>query len=174
VKLSGFTRDFQSKELPLGFWRPANLQPGDRLGLLATFDGRLMLFVNDELTVMIAFANVPWMEKLHAIVDLDGCTKAIRLVNNQGHPPLKVVHHLRRMREEEFKTAERIDLLRVRQAEIVSQEKAESKEKLAAKHREREALLAQQRERERRIYRQQPVRKPSSPKESRQPRRHAS
>lgn len=135
VKLPGVNRYFNSKELPSGNWRPADLRPGDRVGIVASFDGHLMLFVNDELVVMISFAEVPWRGKLYAIVDLDGCTKAIRLMDNEAFPTHEVTHVLSVMRENDFEKTELISDLRATEDEELKA-RAKAKQQLygAQKH----------------------------------------
>lgn len=72
--------------MPNGMFRMTDLKAGDRLGMLASYDGHLMLLVNDELRYFVPHCKIPWHEDLYAALDLDGCTKAVHLLDNNGNP----------------------------------------------------------------------------------------
>jgi len=91
AKLRGMSRYLQAHEIHQGMWRPNQLTSGDIVGLLATTDGNLMLFVNEELRYFVTCADIPWKKQICAVVDLDGCTQSIHLLDSNGTPPDKVV-----------------------------------------------------------------------------------
>lgn len=90
AKLCGKSRYFQEAELPMGMWRPRELECGDIVGLFVTCDGHMMLFVNEQLRYFVPHCNVPWSKRLYAVVDLDGCTQAVHILNTNGFPSIKV------------------------------------------------------------------------------------
>jgi hypothetical protein len=84
VKICGLDRNLQDWEMPQGTWRPAQLQQGDVVGLQVTCDGHMLLFVNEQLRCIVRDTGIPWKEQMCAVVDLDGCTRSIHLVGNNG------------------------------------------------------------------------------------------
>mmetsp|Transcript_11583 Transcript_11583/g.26417 ORF Transcript_11583/g.26417 Transcript_11583/m.26417 type:complete len:374 (-) Transcript_11583:77-1198(-) len=86
AKFCGNTRFFQGSELPRGFWRPSELSAGDVLGLLVLAEGHMMLFVNKELRVFVRCGEISWKKPICAVVDVNGCTKTVHLMDNNGHP----------------------------------------------------------------------------------------
>jgi len=92
---SGFTTHATNS-----MWRPRNLRPGDVLGYVATPEGSLLLFVNDELVYHVRRAGVPWNVEMHATVDLDGSTKSIHLMNTKCPSP-SVLERIARIRAED-------------------------------------------------------------------------
>lgn len=98
TKCCGKTTLLKGRHLPRGMWKPAVLEPGDTIGVLSPPDGRLMLFVNGILRYDVEGCNVPWgTHHLRAAVDLDGCTKAVHLLDSNGVPPPRVVQESRRV-----------------------------------------------------------------------------
>jgi len=91
AKLRGMSRYLQVHEIHQGMWRPSELKSGDILGLLVTTDGNLLLFVNEELRYFVTCGDVPWKKPLCAVVDLDGCTQSVHLLDSDGTPPEKVL-----------------------------------------------------------------------------------
>eukprot|EP00747_Dinoflagellata_sp_TGD_P162800 gnl/TRDRNA2_/TRDRNA2_180793_c0_seq1.p1 gnl/TRDRNA2_/TRDRNA2_180793_c0~~gnl/TRDRNA2_/TRDRNA2_180793_c0_seq1.p1 ORF type:complete len:386 (-),score=61.62 gnl/TRDRNA2_/TRDRNA2_180793_c0_seq1:103-1260(-) len=79
AKLQGESRLLRGSELPLGMWRPRQLRVGDVVGLLATEESGLMLFVNEKLHYNCQSCGFPVRGVYHAVVDLDGCTKSLHL-----------------------------------------------------------------------------------------------
>lgn len=91
VKLCGETRYLVDAEFPNGSWKPSELRPGDVVGLLSTQEGHLMLFVNQQLRIGVPNCRVPWAQNLFAVVDIDGCTKALHFLDTNGQPSTKVL-----------------------------------------------------------------------------------
>jgi len=92
AKICGLDRSFQEYEMPQGSWHPEQLQQGDVVGLLVTCEGHMMLFVNEQLRCFVRDSGIPWKGQMCAVVDLDGCTRSIHLVGNNGVPTKAVLH----------------------------------------------------------------------------------
>lgn len=106
AKLCGHNRYLTAGEMPKGLWRPRELRSGDVVALLITPDGHMMLFVNDELRVMAQFCeglDKHWLVTLHVAIDLDGCTKTVRLLDTNGSPSKKVQLEHAKFREAAYK-----------------------------------------------------------------------
>jgi len=92
-KFCGQTRYLTGGEMRNGVWRPKDLRAGDLVGLLVTPDGHMLLFVNEELRVMAQSCeglDKMWTRQVHAVLDLDGCTKSVHFLNTNGMPSRKV------------------------------------------------------------------------------------
>jgi hypothetical protein len=106
ARIKGISRFLQEKELyspwPDGlgekFWRPRDLRPGDVVGILSTPAGALLLFVNGDLRYFVKGCHMPWHLPLHVVVDLDGRTKSIRLLD-PGKIPNNIEEILRKLRD---------------------------------------------------------------------------
>lgn len=83
---------------PAMMWRPKDLKAGDVVGVLATKDSSLLLFVNNECRYYLRDCNMPWLRPLHAVFDLDGCTKSIHLLDCE-QIPREVEKQLAQLRE---------------------------------------------------------------------------
>jgi len=70
---------WQDPKLPI--WRPRDLRGGDRVGFLCTHEGALMLFVNEDLRYFVRETTIDAKDKVHAVVDLDGCTVSLHLLD---------------------------------------------------------------------------------------------
>jgi len=93
AKICGYTRYLTNAEMPQGLWRPSQLQSGDILALLVTESGTMMLFVNDVLRVIVQHCEEldrQWKGQLHAVIDLDGCTRSVRFLDTNGLPSREV------------------------------------------------------------------------------------
>lgn len=97
--LSGDARHLTAAEIPNGMWRPRELEAGDVVGLLATKDGVLMLFVNEVLKYKVAGCDWKWGDPLHVALDLDGCTKSVHLLD-ASQPSANVLGVLKAHREQ--------------------------------------------------------------------------
>lgn len=102
VKLGSEGRYLKSHEMLGQSWRTSQLQPGDRVGVLATHDGHLMLFLNDVLVYLVTYCNIPWKEELFGILDLDGTVRAAHIVENNGVPSPEIQRFLGSIREADF------------------------------------------------------------------------
>jgi len=91
AKFRGLSRYVQVTEMAQGMWRPNELKAGDIVGLLATADGHLMLFVNEELRYFVMCGDIPWKKQVCAVLDLDGCTQSVHLLDTNGVPSNKVM-----------------------------------------------------------------------------------
>jgi len=118
VKIHRSTRYLTTRETLGSRWRASKLQCGDRVGLLATHDGHLMLFVNSQLTYLVSYCEVPWANDppLHALIDLDGSIQALKLMDNNGVPPAEVLEFLGGLRVSEFQRFEALEDLRARES----------------------------------------------------------
>merc|ERR1712113_131397 len=92
-------------EMRKDLWRPRDLLPYDVVGVLATPDGHMLIYVNNELRVMAQ--NCPgldkaWSRPAVAALDLDGCTRSVRFLPTNGMPPIIVQKEHARFREEEY------------------------------------------------------------------------
>lgn len=92
AQLQGKTRFLKGSDFPKGPWKPSELLVGDVLGVLATEEGHIVLFVNGEHRLTAPFAGIPWRPNLYAVVDLDGCTRTVQMLDsNDGKIPKHVV-----------------------------------------------------------------------------------
>lgn len=110
AKLKGVSRHFRGEsELPAGPWRPSDLAAGDVVGLLATPESQLMLFINDQLRVCVSVPDLPGRAPLHVALDVDGCTRSIHLLDSDGEPSKKILDESKRFKQEHVpqKQAER-------------------------------------------------------------------
>lgn len=86
--LQGKARFLKGNNLPKGVWKPCDLVVGDKVGILATEEGHILVFVNDEHRVVVPYAEVPWRPNLWPCIDLDGCTLTVSLCDrNAGSVP---------------------------------------------------------------------------------------
>jgi len=81
AKLKGLSRYLRGKELPGGMWRATDLRPGDIISFLATPEGHMVFFHNANPVYYVTNTDIPWMATLHGVVDLDGCTKSIHVLD---------------------------------------------------------------------------------------------
>lgn len=114
VKIQHSSRYLTSREMLGVRWQTSKLQCGDRVGLLASHDGHLMLFVNDHLTYLVSYCEIPWANNppLHALVDLDGSIRAVELTGRNGIPSPQILDFLCSLRETEFQRYESLEDLR--------------------------------------------------------------
>jgi hypothetical protein len=89
--LQGKARFLKGSNLPQGPWKPADLVVGDRVGILATEEGHILVFVNDEHRVLVPYAEIPWRPNLFPCIDLDGCTLTVSLVDENTE---KIPNHI--------------------------------------------------------------------------------
>jgi len=80
--LQGKARFLKGNNLPHGPWKPSDLVVGDKVGILATEEGHILVFVNDEHRVLVPYAEIPWRPNLFPCIDLDGCTLTVRIVDS--------------------------------------------------------------------------------------------
>jgi len=106
VKIGPTGRYLTSREMRGSSWRASELRPGDRVGVLATHDGHLMMFVNDVLTYLVTYCDVPWFEELYGLLDLDGTVRAAHIVDNNGLPSPEIQRWLGSLRETDFAKTE--------------------------------------------------------------------
>lgn len=93
AQIKGKTRFLKGSDFPRREWRPSELLVGDVLGVLATEEGHIVLHVNGEHRLTVAFASIPWRPKLYPVIDLDGCTKTVQILDsNDGKIPTHVVN----------------------------------------------------------------------------------
>jgi len=125
VKLQQSSRYLTSREMLGGRWQASKLQLGDRVGLLATHDGHLMLFVNDQLTYLVSYCEIPWANNppMHALIDLDGSIRAVQLMDRNGIPGPEILNFLGDLREREFQRYESLEDLRTQSFESQVQTK---------------------------------------------------
>jgi len=80
--LQGQARFLKGNNLPRGPFKPSDLVAGDKVGILATEEGHILVFINDEHRVLVPYAEIPWRPNLFACIDLDGCTLTVSIVDN--------------------------------------------------------------------------------------------
>lgn len=73
-----------------------------------------MLFVNDHLTYLVSYCEIPWANNppLYALVDLDGSIRAVELTGRNGIPSPQILDFLCSLRETEFQRYESLEDLR--------------------------------------------------------------
>lgn len=79
--LQGKSKFLKGNDLPKGPWTPRDLVAGDKVGVLATEEGHILIFVNGEHRCVVPYCDIPWRPSLFPCIDLDGCTVTVRLVD---------------------------------------------------------------------------------------------
>jgi hypothetical protein len=92
--VNGQARSLTAKEKIGPPWQPKSLRVGDTLGVLAHKTG-FSLWVNRDPKLVFTGASMPLGQQLHALMELDGRCKAVRVVPQSKMPPLdKLKAHL--------------------------------------------------------------------------------
>jgi len=110
IRKHGIWRYLKEDELIGGPWRPSQLQAGDTLALLVTSEGELALFVNNEVRYWVKDAQVPFRSDIFPVLDLDGSTTSVHIVDSNGSPNEKALADLGRVRDEQAAEKERARL----------------------------------------------------------------